>query len=377
MAVAVASSTGCAARLTDAVDTTLPDLNPLPPRTAVELVEEAATDPDPAVRGVALSALVGTARADLPRWVMQGSYDPEPWVQRAVVRELIRRLAEPEVVEHAVEYVLRASGDPYVRVEVAAALLGAGHGDRLGPLVGAWRGQPAWRAAPLALLAAWAGDPSARGAMAAAVATSDVRDDRSFVVAMGRTGWTELEPALGQAVERLPELSLRFSFTAALLGSTGGAEAWARAQRTEFSAPREAIELVMLLPPEERARWLRSVATLGDASVKAARSIVGRPAPDRLRRALRTGDPWLRHVAVTIAGELAKDQATEIIAAGLVDDFDEVRVGAAALAGRFDAEAARPQLTVMLVEDHRIVRVAAAGALLRMDAAVDPGAAAR
>lgn len=366
----LAGLAGCSARNKGAVDTTLPDGTPLAVRTPAELLDDAAGSDDPAVRAVAMGARVASAASGdaLARWSVQGSHDPDPWVQRAVAQALAARLAEPSAVELLSEYVTRASADPYVRLEAGAALREAGHQDALQPLVGAWTRQPAWRAAPLALLATWAGDGDAPAMLVAAVASGEVRDDRSFVVALGTSGLMALDPALGEASERLEELAPRFAFARALLGANTGLAAWAAAQRSEFASARDTVDLLLELPPAERAAWTRRVVVIDDPTAGTALALVRRPSPDRVRHAMGDGDPWIRHLAVHLASLLDASHAEPVATAGLADDFDEVRVGSAALAGRFDLESLRPVLTAMLVDDHLVVRTAAAGALLRMDA---------
>lgn len=362
---------GCGARNKAAVDTSLPDGTPIVARTPAELLDEAVGSDDPAVRAVALGARVASAAGGDPlaRWAIQGSYDPDPWVQRAVVRALAARLAEPAAVDLLSEYTTRASGDPYVRLEAGTALRDAGHKDALQPLVGAWTRQPAWRAAPLALLATWAGDGEAPAMLTAAVASGEVRDDRSFVVALGRSGLVDLDPALAQASERLEELGPRFAFARALLGADAGLAAWAAAQRSEFASARDTVELLLELPPAERAAWTKRVVVIDDPSARTALSLVRHPSADRLRHALADESPWIRHLAVELAALLDANHAEPVATAALADDFDEVQVGAAALAGQFDLESLRPALTAMLVDDHLVLRTAAAAALVRMDAA--------
>lgn len=362
---------GCAARNKAALDTTLPDGTPLVARTPAELLDEAVGSDDPAVRAVALAARVASAAGGdaLARWAIQGSHDPDPWVQRAVARALAARLSEPAAVDLLSEYTTRASGDPYVRLEAGAALREAGHKDALQPLVGAWTRQPAWRAAPLALLATWAGDGEAPAMLTAAVASGEVRDDRSFVVALGRSGLVELDPALAEASERLEELGPRFAFARALLGADAGLAAWSAAQRSEFASARDTVELLLELPPAERAPWTKRVVVIDDPAARAALLLVRHPSPDHLRRAMGDDSSWIRHLAVELATLLDANHAEPVATAGLADEFDEVQVGAAALAGRFDLESLRPELTAMLVDDHLVLRTAAAAALLRMDAA--------
>jgi HEAT repeat protein len=367
----VAALAGCGARNKGLVDTTLPDGTPLAAKTPAELLDDAVGSADPAVRALALSARVASAAGGdaLARWVIQGSHDPDPWVQRAVARALARRLAEPAAVELLGEYVSRASGDPYVRLEAGEALRNAGHQDVLQPLVGSWTRQPAWRAAPLALLATWAGDGDAPAMLTAAVASGEVRDDRSFVVALGRSGLLELDPALAEASERLEELAPRFAFARVLLGADAGVAAWAAAQRSEFASARDTIELLLELPPSERAAWAKRVVVIDDPAARAALGMVRHPSADRLRRAMSDESPWVRHLAVELGALLDAGHAEPLATVGLGDDFDEVQVGAAALAGQFDLESLRPTLVAMLVDDHLVLRTAAAGALLRMDAA--------
>jgi hypothetical protein len=353
--------TACGDR-SPALDTSLPEDAPVAFDSVAALVDGLVADPEPSVRGRALAGRVRASRSDeLQRWWMQASYDPEPFVQGLAARALLDRVKDTDARALLTEYTIRASGDPYVRLEVVDALLAAGAGAELAPLVGAWRRQPLWRAAPLALMAHRVGDAEALEVVGIAVASGEVRDDPYFVMALGRVpGAAE---AVATAVDRMEELGPRLGFARALAGAPGGLEAWKMAVVRD-GASRDAVELMMALPAAERARWVREVPQDGDRSVKAAAAVIAAPTLGAVDRALRNKDAWVRQIAVRLLPELPAAQAVSRLAGALADEIDEVRVAAADASARLGSPDLAGPLVPLLGDDHAVVRAAGGAAAL-------------
>ncbi|MCB9682459.1 MAG: hypothetical protein H6733_13425 [Alphaproteobacteria bacterium] len=340
----------------------------MPLRTPASVLEAESASVDPSRRAPALAWIVRARPADaLPRWVMQGTYDPEPWVQQGVVASLLARVDEPAVLDALVDYVQRGSGDPYVRAHAAHQLIDLGHADRLGGLVGAWAGQPPWRAAPLALVSARLGDEGARLPLELLMSRADVRDDTSFVVDLATYGWPTLSEALARGLQwHEPESALRFQVARAVLGARDARDALRQALRsTEPGEARDVLDLIRALPPEPRATWAAFARGARDPSVRAAAALVRRPTAAGLVRGVHRGDPYVGEVAIDLSDALGIGQA-EVARAAIATDDAVLRAHGAALAGHARVEALIPDLLALAGDDYADVRVAAYGALLVM-----------
>ncbi len=341
----LALSGGCAARRAAALDASLPDDPVVAVPAPSDVLEAGAADEDPVVRAIALGALVlrtdGDARV---RWLVQGSYDADPYVQRAVARAALKRSSDPTVLGLLLEFVGRGSADPYVRLEVGRALgLGTSEAPWPSTLAAAWQRQPPWRAGPLALIAVLAGHDEARGALETALASGEVRDDAAFVTALGEVGDAALASALARGAQRFEEeVSLPFAWARARMGDAEGRVTWRRAAGgADVYAALDAIALVMELPGSDRAAATRGVTPRSAEARAALAAVVGGGEAGPLVRALRGGDAGARTLALEV---LARD--------GLRDPSPRA------------VEAVRAAVVDALRAEEEGVRVAACGALL-------------
>lgn len=369
-----ALSGGCAGSRGLPVDTTLPDGEILEVQPAQEALEAFAADPDPGTRGRALAAIVRHATGDeRTRWLMQGTYDPDPWVQRAVVTTLLDTLDAPDSRAALQEYVLRGSADPYVRAQAAHRLLDAGLSEGLEDLRTAWQGREGWRAAPLALVALRMGEEAAFLPLSLALSQADVRDDASFIVALGRYGPNTLVAPLTQGANWAEEeLATRLAFARGLLGDPSGEALWqARLASDDGFVRRDAFDLVLAMPTDARsglAASARRAIGRTDAPLATLAALVAKPTAGTLKSALRAEDPYVLLGTLRLLQEQPPLRDPLWVATLLLDEVPAVRVAAAETAGVMGAVALRGALEALAVDDRSTVRVAAYAALLRLPA---------
>jgi hypothetical protein len=361
----------CAARGGGELDTPFSDAVAVPALAPSAVLDEGVGHGDPGVRGRALAWRIRTSSSpELGRWLMQGSYDPDPWAQALVVEAMVERLAEPAVREVLMGLCLRGSADPGVRARAASALVRGGHGAALGDVRGAWREQPGEQAAALAVVGLRLGEPDALTVVARALSRGWLGDDVPLLLWAVEGREPELVAALAEGVGRVEESTvLRYQFARAVAGDPAGLAAWRAALRDEdVDLQAEALELVLALPSEARSAWARQARVAGDRGVREAAASLARPAVDPILRALRADDPFAREVAMTAAAALPPASAAALIQRALGDEASEVRLRAADLAGRTALPELVPALTELLSDDHASVRVTAAGALLAIEA---------
>lgn len=355
----LAVGVGCAGGRNAPLDASLPDgavAELVAPRTALEA---AATVDDPVQRGLALAGMVRASSADeLPRWAMQGSYDPDAWVQAKVASALIERAAEPAARVVLQDIVSRVSADPYVRVAVWRAVEGLD----LKEAVGDWRRQPAYRAAPMALLALHAGEPGAGEILGAALATGEVRDDAVFLAAVGASGRTDLVPSLTVGATRLEdEMAGPYAFVAALLGDGAGLRAWAAAAKDGDSlAQQDAVELLLGLTGEARQTWAGRLSA-GKAAIGGLK-LIRAPSGRALMKAAAGEDAWLQGLALRLLDQVPADERGPVVAAALRSTDDAVRAAACEAAATWRVEAVKAEIDALRVDERPAVRVAAAAA---------------
>ncbi|MBN1334485.1 MAG: HEAT repeat domain-containing protein [Deltaproteobacteria bacterium] len=238
-----------------------------------------AEDLDVEIRSKALACLV--RRAPEPgggTWTARALWDPSPYVRRAAIRALARRLEETEARDALASVVGRADVDPYTRGLAGTVLADAGDKRVAGVLSEAWRTASApWQAAPLALAAARMGDPQAPAAVARALEGGEFPLEVSFFLSIGRSGLSGLAPALVEAAASVEE-DLLLPVAAALvgLGAPEGEALFDQALSGSEDQQMEALDILAFLPGDVARRLVRSAAR-GD----------GHPA--RYARLLRVG----------------------------------------------------------------------------------------
>lgn len=355
----------CRKPVTLALDASLPDGEVAALQPADVVLEGAADGEDPALRAPALDWLC-RARPDdeVMAWGIRGTFDADPWVQRRVTLALLERLDAPGVRELLIDYVARRTGDPYVRASVAHALLDRGLGDRLVALEEAWRGLPTWQAAPLALAASRRGQAPALEPLRQALSQADLRDEHGFLVEVGRYGPAELVAALEKgATWAEEELGTPLAFARGLLGDGRGETAWIRAIRSrDAQEAREAFDLVLQLPPEERGRWADAARRARDPAVSTLARAITTPGVLHLRRASGSPVDHARATVPRLLVERGEAEGTSILVELLADDDPAVRRAAAEAVGRLCPPQAVAALADVRVDDRARLRVEAAGA---------------
>jgi HEAT repeat protein len=370
----VALLVGCAGRREAALDASLPDGPAVEAVAPAAALDAFAANADPHLRATALAALVRELPwPEVERWVVQGTYDPDPWVQEHVADALAAR-TEPEAVAARVELALRGSADPYVRARVAHALIDAGHGAALEPFRTdpdrtGWARRADWRAAPLALVAARLGDPGAREVVERAVAGGDIRDDATFVVDLGRFGWPSLVDALREAeTQAEDETRSRLALARAMLGDPAGRAAWAASLRDRDPfVQREALDLVRAMPPAVAGPWLKQLATSPDPGVRLAVAVLRAPSVATISRGLAAKDPYARAIAARAAAALPPVDAEPLLRRAVADADPEVRVAAAHAVADLRLVALDDALQPLTVDDRSRVRVAGQAARWRLE----------
>jgi hypothetical protein len=357
---------GCARKDKVSLDPTLPDGKAVAVGTPDEVLDEAASASDPTLRGIALYwRLVGVDAAELTRWVMQGTYDPEVWVQRQVADALLQRLDVSQVREMLGDYVGRAAGDPYVRGRVARGLAAASLPEA-SAIEGTWRRVETWKGAPLALAALQIGDAEAITVIGAALRSAEVRDDDEFFAAVGQSGMPDLaEAAAAGAALAEDATAVRLSLLRGLLGDGPGAKVWRDALRdADGRVQQDAVGLLLPLPPELRAQWAAEAKRASDKAAKEMAALFASPSGDRLVKAAKHDSAVVRRLVQVLARELTGAEAAPVVALGLRDDDHDVRRGALRIAALLGVTSERATIEALARDPRREVRVAAAGALL-------------
>lgn len=361
----------CAAKRQAELDTPFSDAVTIEAAAPEQVLEAGVASEDPAVRGRALAWRVRAApSAELGRWVMQGSYDPDPWVQSLVVEAMLTRLHEPVVREALLGLCTRGATDPLVRAEAARRWLAQGDPAALEALKTGWELGPLSRVGPLALVALRLGVTEAQAGVEAALRRGALGEQVGLLVWAAQGADPGVVAAFEEGAARAEEsTALRYAFALGVAGLSAGGAPWTAALRDpDADLQRDALELVTALPAPERVTWARRASQAADPGVREAAAVLARPGADHLGRALRSSDDFVREIASGALSELAVEAATPLLRVALVDEASVVRLRAAEAAGRLGARGVEGQLAALLTDEREEVRVAAAGALWSMSA---------
>jgi hypothetical protein len=354
---------------------------------AAGALQAAAADPDPALRGIALSALIRVETAPAggalgPR----AAWDPSPWVQRQLVEALAARATEPESGALLTDLATRPGVEPYV---ACAAALRAPAGPALTARLSAQleRG-PRWARPPCALAGLRHGLSGADAAGNAALAEGDLPLNLGFLADLSAEDARALSPGLEAALpliepELLPPLAALLVAWGAPAGRAAAAGLLAEGVVTDQLGLADALAGHR---GAEAEAGLREVAAGGaPAAREAARlHLAARgagPAAPVLEAAADAEDRERRARALLALGgalcgaspdkRLAR-AAPELLRAGLRDEDDRVQIAALqaiSVCGAGGLKAAELEPLLVDAEAEGRVRVEAARALLVLAAA--------
>lgn len=351
---------GCAARR-KALDDSLSDGAPVEVLPAWDALDRFAADPDPSVRARALGSAVAYApAAQVPRWIMQGSYDPDAWVQGAVVEAMMLRDGEPEVHELLLGFVARGSADPYLRAVVAVRLGSAT------PMSvrGAWGRQPLWRATPLALASWVAGDQPALDVLLAGLREGELRAEPAFLASLVLAEPPGAVEALAAGAARGEEMAPPLLLAGMLLGDADARVAWQHALADDPAwVGQQALEVALHLPAERRVTVADAVAKAGDRGVREVADLLRRPNAKGMVRAAGDDDPWVRGMVGALAREIPAEEAAPVAAILIGDATALVRAEGARLVGHHRIRSLGDGVEALAADEAALVRAAAAGAL--------------
>lgn len=362
---------------------------PLPPSMAVpdgaavvmtmpsplEVLEGAAGDEEPWMRGRALAALVRTDPSPAGGlWGPRGLWDPDPWVRRQVLEALGGRMAEPETVQLLVGHLRQASAPGGTRAAAAMALHRAGHRDLLPELAAMASGATGWDRLPLSLAAAQAGDGASIARLRDEILPGgDFPLDLGLVEDLAQAGVPELAAGVVAGLE-LAEVEAELMMAVALvgLGHPEGGRRVDAALAAGGIAGLEVVDLLALCPPEAAQEHVRRARKASDDDVS------------RMADLLAVAHGWAKPevaFAVLASEAPAEAQARAMQALGHVDDpharrlarvaardhlsdpDPQVREAAARLLGILGRASDARLLEANLVDESSIVRIVAAEAL--------------
>jgi HEAT repeat protein len=387
--VLIAAATGlsaCQHRPPESAATTAraPSARPSLPEKALVALTAGAADLDVSDREHAIYTLVRYTPADGGgSWAPRGLGDPSPYVQRAAIRALAERSAEPNAREMLRSFGRKDSADAYNRALCAIALADRGDVGLKPELSAAWRRSgSSWDVAPLALAAWRLGDAEALPALEAALREGVFPLETSFFDLLGRVGAPEFAPALAEALPGIEDaLALTVAGTLVRLGSSAGEarlrEALASGREEEAL---EALDILADLTPEqagalvEKARgqggFVGSYAKLvqvgwGDGGTGPA--LNGLESRDRETRMLAFQALTHRSSSKTPLGVKDLRDARQHAASALDDESPAVQVAAIRFLGAAGLPEDVPALDAILAaEGGSPLRVEAAAAIVRI-----------
>ncbi len=326
-----------------------------------ETLVTATQSKDPAIRSLALSALVGADGAH--PWATHAAQDEASEVWESVVPALLGSPSGTEVVLRWVETTPIDS--PGLAITLWA--LGPAAGSRASTL---WpRPEEPWQQAPLAVAAARSGDVDAVAFLDRWLRTGDIPWDTVLFQHVGHTGSPALIPAL-LAAEQRSEPEVKASLAAARW-ALGDRSAEATLSRTlDVGDELQRVSLVETLLALDGARPLLAHAARGTDDAARLASLSLDPDPDAFVAALAVGDDDVVEIAVdhlwvwsTRWGRRAQRQICESALAGAESGTTRVRAAWVDWLTRCGKEG-ESALARLLGDESQRVRTVAAAAII-------------
>lgn len=326
------------------------------------VVEAATSSLEPSLRARALALRVTHDGGEA--WVARGLYDPEPYVQIAV----IDALDDAEVATVLDPWVAREA-DPYARAAAAVRLGASASAETRASLAEDMQSAASWERAPLALAATAVGAPGGVEVLVAVIAGGQIPLEPRFVRDLGRVGHeAELRDALREGADRIePELAPEWSAAQIALGAGGAA----RSLVTGGSEDETLALLDALLASDAPSAVgvLRALSRGRGMTADYARCVLvarhGGSARSLVRVAISEVDE-VRALAMQCASlaEGASDTYGRIILAGIDDEAELVQRAAARAAQARPATVLMPYLHALATRDDPATQLEAAGAIL-------------
>jgi hypothetical protein len=345
----------------------------------LDALEAGAADLDVVVRERALTLLTRfDPEEGAGAWGSRGLADPNPYVQRAVIRELSRRVSEAASRDLLRSFVLLPKADTYNRALAAMALFDAGDAGTREVLDRARReaSQP-WEQAPLSLALARAGDDEALAALREALENGVFPLETTFFEEIGASGLDALVPSLQRAAEVVEEdLALPVGAALLRLGSTEGRAMLQRAlSSTDEETVMAALDLLRELPASLASPLVRSVEHRQDDAGLYARVLRlgwGEIPFEKARGAFVSPDRELRALAFGFlareSSRIPRDAVREVrrISVEALEDEDGPREEILRLLAVLGGSEELPHVRSLLTAPELSVRVEAAAALTSM-----------
>lgn len=348
------------------LDTTLPDGEPLAAAPPLEILKKLAADTDPDTRAIALTGLARAPRLAGERgvWVERALYDPDPWVQRAMIATGL----EDATLD---AYVVQPSADAATRATVAFDRLAHGatyplDAFALGSASKADR-------VPLGLVRVALGDAEAKATVASAIDQGNLRDDAMLLGAVAAHGWPELTQALVGAERWVePDAIARMQLVRARLGDPDARGAWRAAVRQDVSLGWDLLELISALPEADRAGLVHDLSGVSDKPLREALAALDHPSAAAVRRAIESDDPTSRDLGFRQLKVLPEADAVELVRHVLHADDPWTWASASRAVTDAGLCALQDTFATRLQDDRNQVRAAAAAVVARCDTGTTP-----
>jgi hypothetical protein len=349
------------------LDTTLPDGEPIAAAPPLDILRKLAADTDPDTRAIALTGLAHAPAlaAERSAWVERGLYDPDPWVQRAMVASGL----EDATLD---AYAVMPSADATTRAHVAFERLA--HGATF-PLDAFDVGSATAKAdrVPLGLVRVALGDAAAKATVASTIDHGDLRDDAMLLAALATHGWPELSAALVGAERWVePDAIARMQVVRARLGDPDARAAWRSAVRADASVGWDLAELVAALPDADRAALARDLSSVGDKALRDALAVLAHPSAAAVRHAIESDDPTARDLGFQGLKMLPVADAVALVRAAVRADDPWTWASASRAASDAGLCALQDTFATRLQDDRNQVRAAAAAVIARCDTGTAP-----
>ncbi|MCO4745969.1 MAG: hypothetical protein KC912_14335 [Proteobacteria bacterium] len=341
------------------------------PADALVQLEALGGSLEPYLRARALALRV--RQPDGLDWAGRGLYDPEPWVQMAVIDAMASRSDGASVLDAWVA----GEHDPFARA-AGAVVLGVQASEATQQALGEALGSgPSWSRAPIALAGVAVGVEGAEEVLAGELRAGTIPLELRFIADVARVGHGDvLVAAMAEGSARIePEISPAWAASRLVLGDFGGLQAVRAGLAASDDEERLAvIDALMAVDTTAADGALKRVSVGTEMVAQSATCVRVRQGSVALRKLIPVVSSEVEEVralamrcAVAVADDPRNRVLLErILLVGLADESAEVRLEAARAVQKAPFEQALPYLQVLARDDDRGVQVEALGALLAL-----------